>query len=152
MSLPPPTDKHAVAAPERHRRTRRDHASETAEDYVEAIREVIETRGACRVSDLAERFSVSHVTVTRTVGRLVRDGLAETAPRAPITLTPVGARLASACRERHLAVLAFLRALGVSEPAAQLDAEGIEHHVSEETLAAMRRFVQQQTSRTTADR
>ena len=126
--------------PERHRRTRRDHASETAEDYVEAIDEVIGSRGECRVSDLADRFAVSHVTVTRTVGRLVRDGLAETARGRPVTLTPVGSRLAEACRERHETVLRFLRALGVSETTAQLDAEGIEHHVSTETLAAMRRL------------
>ena len=130
----------------RHRRTRRDHASETAEDYVEAIDDLIAANGVCRVSDLAEQFSVSHVTVTRTVGRLVRDGLAETAPRQPITLTPVGARLATACRERHATVLRFLRALGVSETVAQLDAEGIEHHVSEETLELMRRFPERQAS------
>ena len=124
----------------RHRRTRRDHASETAEDYVEAIDDLIRARGRCRVSDLADRFSVSHVTVTRTVARLVRDGLAETAPRRPVTLTPIGERLAASCRRRHAAVLDFLRALGVPEAVAQLDAEGIEHHVSDETLAAMRRF------------
>ncbi len=126
--------------PERHRRTRRDHATEVAEDYVEAIDELIRARGECRVSDLAGQFSVSHVTVSRTVGRLVRDGLAETVPRAPITLTPAGAALAAACRDRHAAVLRFLRALGVPERVAQLDAEGIEHHVSPATLAAMRRF------------
>ena len=129
-------------APHRHRRTRRDHATETAEDYVEAIDDLIAARGACRVADLAGRFSVSHVTVTRTVGRLVRDGLAETAPRAPVTLTAAGAELAAACRDRHAAVLRFLRALGVPEAAAQADAEGIEHHVSPATLAAMRRFAE----------
>ncbi|MFH5803718.1 manganese-binding transcriptional regulator MntR [Alienimonas sp. DA493] len=128
------------AAPHRHRRTRKDHATEVAEDYVEAIAELISKRGECRVSHLAERFSVSHVTVTRTVGRLVRDGLAETTPRAPITLTPAGAELAAACRDRHAAVLRFLLALGVPEAVAQVDAEGIEHHVSPETLAAMRGF------------
>ncbi len=102
--------------------------------------DLIRLRGECRVSQLAERFSVSHVTVTRTVGRLVRDGLAETAPRAPVTLTPAGTALAAACRARHAVVLRFLHALGVPDAVAQADAEGIEHHVSPETLAAMRRY------------
>ena len=133
----PPAEPRAAA---RHRRTRRDHATEVAEDYVEAIGEIGAARGACRVADLAAHFSVSHVTVSRTVGRLVRDGLAETAPREPVSLTPAGAELAAACRDRHAAVLRFLRELGVPEAVAQVDAEGIEHHVSPETLAAMRRF------------
>ena len=135
-----PDPRTPSAQPERHRRTRRDHASEIAEDYVEAVAGLIADRGECRVSDLAERFAVSHVTVSRTVARLVRDGLAETEPHRPVTLTPVGARLAEACRDRHETVLRFLRALGVAEATAQLDAEGIEHHVSRDTLAAMRRF------------
>jgi DtxR family manganese transport transcriptional regulator len=46
--------------------------------------------------------------------------------------------MAEASRERHAVVLQFLRTLGVSEDTALSDAEGIEHHVSEETLAAMR--------------
>ena len=146
--MPPATP---AAGPNRHRRTRRDHATETAEDYVEAVDDLIRGGGVCRVADLAARFSVSHVTVTRTVGRLVRDGLAETAPRRPITLTPAGERLAAACRDRHLVVLRFLRALGVPERAAQLDAEGMEHHVSDETLAAMRRFSRAETSPGPAD-
>ena len=129
-----------MPAGHRHRRTRRDHATEVAEDYVEAIGDLIRARGECRVSQLAERFCVSHVTVTRTVGRLVRDGLAETAPREPVALTPAGAALAARCRDRHATVLRFLRALGVPDPVAQLDAEGREHHVSGETLAAMRQF------------
>ncbi|MEM9701294.1 MAG: manganese-binding transcriptional regulator MntR [Planctomycetota bacterium] len=132
----------APAQQHRHRRTRRDHATELAEDYVESIHELIRDEGVCRVSQLAKRFLVSHVTVTRTVGRLVRDGLAETAPRRPITLTPQGEALAKQCRERHAAVLRFLLALGVPRSVAEVDAEGIEHHVSPETLAAMRAFAE----------
>ena len=49
------------------RKVRRDHASETAEDYVEAIASIIDGRGACRVADLARLMRVSHVTVVKTV-------------------------------------------------------------------------------------
>ncbi|MEM9560551.1 MAG: manganese-binding transcriptional regulator MntR [Planctomycetota bacterium] len=121
-----------------HARTRRDHASETAEDYVEAIAEVIDGRGACRVTDLADRFGVSHVTVVRTVQRLSDEGLVETEPYRPVGLTARGRRLARHCRDRHDVVYRFLLSLGIDEQTAGVDAEGIEHHVSPATLERFR--------------
>ena len=123
-----------------HVRTRIDHATELAEDYVEAIDDILREKGICRVTDLARQFGVTHVTVNRTIGRLQRDGLVETEPYAPVTLTRSGQKLAEASRRRHEIVLAFLQTLGVSEETARIDAEGIEHHVSEETLHVMARF------------
>lgn len=119
------------------RRTRNDHASETAEDYVEGIHDVIQRQGKCRVVDLATLFGVSHVTVTKIVSRLQKEGYVDTQPYAPITLTEDGQKLADEARQRHEIVLDFLRAIGVSEQQAALDAEGIEHHVSPETLRCM---------------
>lgn len=118
-----------------HQRTRSDHASETAEDYVEAVADLVDERGTCRVRDLAERFGVSHVTVVRTVSRLVAEGLLSTEPYQPIALTAKGRRLAHACRERHEVVYRFLIAIGVPPKIAAVDTEGIEHHVSKATLA-----------------
>ena len=124
---------------DRHRRTRSDHSSETAEDLVEAIADIAAERGQCRVVDLARRFDVSHVTVTKTVSRLVRDGLAATEPYGPVELTTKGHRLAIKSRRRHEIVHEFLLALGVSARTAAIDAEGIEHHVSAETLEKLRK-------------
>ncbi|WP_345327543.1 manganese-binding transcriptional regulator MntR [Novipirellula rosea] len=124
-----------------YRRTRQDHSSEMAEDYVEAIADAIAERGACRAVDLVSHFDVTHATVNNTVARLKRDGLASTEPYGPIELTPAGRRLANKCRDRHQTVQAFLLKLGVSETIAALDAEGMEHHASKETLAAMRRVL-----------
>lgn len=121
-----------------HERTRRDHAAETAEDYVEAIADVIDRDGGCRVKDLAERFGVSHVTVVRIVQRLEREGFVATEPYQPLELTASGRALAERCRARHDVVYRFLRAIGVSEKTAAIDSEGIEHHVSPETLARFR--------------
>lgn len=118
----------------RHRRTRQDHSTETAEDYVEAVAEISAETGTCRVVDLAQRFDVSHVTVTRIVGRLKRDGYVDTEPYRPIQLTQKGTRLAAASKRRHDVVYRFLLSIGVSEKTAAIDAEGIEHHVSPETL------------------
>ena len=121
-----------------HRRTRSDHATELAEDYVEAIAESMEQTGTCRVVDLARHFGVSHVTVTRTVGRLQEEGLVRTEKYRPIKLTAKGNRLARKTRERHQIVYEFLRSIGLDEKTAAEDAEGMEHHVSPKTLAKLR--------------
>jgi DtxR family transcriptional regulator, manganese transport regulator len=62
-----------------------------------------------------------------------------TRPYRAIFLTDAGRKLAAECKQRHETVVAFLQSLGISQKAAQLDAEGIEHHVSPETLAAFER-------------
>ena len=124
-----------------HRRTRRDHAAETTEDYVEAISRVLADKGVCRVIDLARRFDVSHVTVTKIVARLKESGLVVSEPYRPLELTEMGRRLASKSRRRHEVVFQFLLSIGVPEAIAAVDSEGIEHHVSPETLEAMRVFV-----------
>jgi DtxR family manganese transport transcriptional regulator len=122
-------------------KVRRDHARETAEDYVEAIGDISERAGACRVADLARHMRVSHVTVVRTIARLSAAGLVEKERYGPVQLTPSGARMAAGARERHRQVFAFLVAIGVPEAVARRDAEGLEHHVSPATIAAMRRVV-----------
>lgn len=69
-----------------------------------------------------------------------RDGLVKSEPYRSIFLTDAGEALAQHCRERHQLVVDFLKRLGVPDEIAARDAEGIEHHVSEETLRAMARF------------
>ena len=128
---------------ERFRGTRAAHRDETAEDYVEAIGQLIDSQGEARVRDLTQMMGVSHVTVTRIVARLQKKGLVETEPYRPITLTRAGRTMARRARERHEAVLAFLRAIGVPRRQAEIDTEGIEHHVSDATVRAMRRLTEQ---------
>ncbi len=124
-----------------YRRTRSDHAQETAEDYVELIAELIRDTGEARTVDIARRLGVTHVTVSKTLARLQREDLITSAPYRSIFLTPKGARLAGASRQRHEVVVAFLLALGVPQQDADIDAEGIEHHLSSSTLQAMKRFL-----------
>lgn len=121
--------------------TRREHANETAEDYVEAIADLVAEMGEARVVDLAKRLGVTHVTVNRTIVRLQKGGYVTAQPYRAIFLTDKGRKLAAACKRRHESVVAFLRSIGVSERIAEMDAEGIEHHVSPETLAAFNRFI-----------
>lgn len=135
----------AAAAPfdreaENHRRTRRAHLTEIAEDYVEVIADLIDSSGEARAVDIARRLGVTHVTVVKTIARLQREGLVTAKPYRSIFLSEAGRALAERVRHRHEVVVRFLRALGVSESSARSDAEGIEHHVGEETLAAFERF------------
>jgi len=118
--------------------TRREHAAEIAEDYVEAIADLTAETGEARVVDLARRLGVTHVTVTRTIARLQKGGLVTAQPYRSIFLTEKGSELAAMCKARHETVAAFLRSLGISDRVAEMDAEGIEHHVSPQTLAAFK--------------
>lgn len=122
-------------------RTREEHSQETAQDYVELIAELIAETGEARAIDLANRLGVTHVTVGRTIRRLQRDGFVTAQPYRSIFLTDAGRKLAEESRRRHEIVFEFLKSLGIPEAVAESDAEGIEHHVSPETLAAFGEFL-----------
>jgi len=126
------------------KKVRADHASETAQDYVEAVSDIVHRHGVCRVKHLVEHMGVSHVTVSRIISRLQDEQFVETEHHRPIRLTAKGERLAAASRRRHEIVLQFLLALGVPESEAGSDAEGIEHHVGSATLQSMEQFLQHQ--------
>jgi DtxR family manganese transport transcriptional regulator len=97
------------------------------------------------VVDLARRLGVTHVTVNRTLARLQAAGYVSTQPYRAIFLTEPGRTLATECKRRHETVVAFLLSLGIPERAAELDAEGIEHHVSPETLAAFEKALKKKS-------
>jgi DtxR family manganese transport transcriptional regulator len=122
-------------------RVREAHQVEVAEDYVELIADLIDATGEARAADIARRLGVSHPTVVKAIGRLQREGLVESLPYRSIFLTDSGRTMAERSKRRHEIVLGFLKALGVSEETAERDAEGVEHHVSEETLRAFERYI-----------
>ncbi|MBS1709314.1 MAG: manganese-binding transcriptional regulator MntR, partial [Armatimonadetes bacterium] len=108
-----------MSTAERFRRVREDHSRETAEDYVELIQALTVENGEARAVDLATRLGVSQVTVTKTIQRLVRDGLVTSQPYRAVFLTEEGRRLADESRRRHEIVVGFLLALGVGEQTAE---------------------------------
>src|ERR671933_2571628 len=128
------------------RSTRRAHETETAEDYVELIADLIEATGEARSVEIAARLGVSGPTVTKTVGRLQRDGLVESRPYRSIFLTEAGWEMARHYRRRHRIVVEFLLSLGADEETARIDAEGMEHHVSERTLEAFEHAIRQRSA------
>jgi len=122
-------------------RVRQAHQREVAEDYVELIADLIDVTGEARAVDLAERLCVTNATVNNALNRLTREGLVTRQRYRSIFLTDSGRALAETARERHRLVRDFLVGLGVDPETAEIDAEGIEHHTSEKTLAALRRFL-----------
>lgn len=121
-------------------RVREAHQTETIEDYVELIADLIEVQKEARASDLAARLGVANPTVSKMLSRLQEDGYIETQPYRSIFLTDKGKKLAKKSKERHQIVLEFLIRLGVDAETAEFDAEGIEHHISAQTLEIMRKF------------
>ena len=123
------------------RRVRADHHVELAADYVELVADLIDERGEARGTDIAMRLGVANATVVKTLKRLTDQGLVTQEPYRAIFLTGEGWKLAEDGKRKHHIVETFLLALGVPADTARIDSEGIEHHVSADTLKAMARFV-----------
>ena len=134
-------DDTAVRRAAAFRATREAHASEMAEDYVELIGDLIEERGEARVIDLAQHMGVTQPTVAKIIQRLKSLGLVQNRRYRALFLTDAGKALATRSRERHQTVVDFLVVLGIDPEIAAIDSEGMEHHVSDATLQAMRRVV-----------
>jgi DtxR family manganese transport transcriptional regulator len=123
-------------------RARAARSTALLEDYVELIDDLIATGGEARPIDIARRLGVSHPTAVKSISRLKREGLVTARPYRGVFLTEAGQALAARVRSRHRLVVELLLAVGVAPEDAEADAEGIEHHVSEATLAAFARFVE----------
>ncbi|WP_091680267.1 manganese-binding transcriptional regulator MntR [Methylocapsa palsarum] len=127
---------------QRFEKARSAQAGALLEDYVELIDDLLGSGGEARPTDIARRLGVSHATAIKSIARLKREGLATSKLYRGVFLTPEGHDLAARVRARHRLVVDLLIAVGVPERCAELDAEGIEHHVSEAALAAFARFLE----------
>ena len=128
---------------ESFRQARAARRSALVEDYVELIADLLDAGGEARQVDIAARLGVAQPTVAKMLKRLAEEGFVAQRPYRGVFLTAAGQALALRSRERHRLVERFLLALGVAPETARRDAEGLEHHVSEETLDAFARFVAQ---------
>jgi DtxR family transcriptional regulator, manganese transport regulator len=138
----PPRLPAELAQARRFGKTRSAQSSALLEDYVELIADLLATTGEARPTDIARRLGVSHVTAIRTISRLKRDGVATARPYRGVFLTEAGQVLAERVRARHRLVVNLLVALGVPAEAAEADAEGMEHYVSDSTLKVFAQFLQ----------
>ncbi|MBZ4023835.1 transcriptional regulator MntR [Rhodobacter sp. TJ_12] len=127
--------------PERFTQARAAQSMAVLEDYAEMIDDLAQELGEARITDIAARMGVTHPTATKAVARLKREGLAVSRPYRGVFLTEQGAALAARVRMRHRVVVDLLVAVGVPQETAEIDAEGLEHHVSDVTLKAFETFL-----------
>ena len=108
--------------------------STAVEDYLEQILELINTKGYARVADIAQGLRISQASVTNMVQRLDSEGLLKYEKYRGLVLTTAGETLARNIMQRHQLLTDFLRMLGVNEEVIYHDVEGMEHHISPQTL------------------
>jgi DtxR family manganese transport transcriptional regulator len=136
--LPQNTQPHRAA---HFKETRLQRFQEIAEDYTEMIAEMIAARGKARVCDLARQMGISHVAVLKSIKKLIRDGYLIKNENQEIELTPKGEELGAFSKKKHEILTAFLLHIGVPEKIVPIDVEGLEHHLSKETLQALENFL-----------
>jgi Mn-dependent DtxR family transcriptional regulator len=111
--------------------------STAVEDYLEQILDLINTKGYARVADIAQGLKISQASVTNMVQRLDAEGLLKYEKYRGLVLTTAGETLARNIMLRHHLLTDFLRTLGIREEAIYHDVEGMEHHISPQTLQAI---------------
>ena len=112
------------------------------EDHIEQIYLLIENKGYARVSDIAEALSVLPSSVTKMVQKLDKDGYLVYEKYRGLTLTPKGEKLGKRLVKRHELLEQFLRLIGVDEGHIYEDVEGIEHHLSWNSIDRIADLVQ----------
>jgi len=114
----------------------------TTQEYVEVIHDLERANKVARVKDIAEKRGVTRSSVSLVLNQLVKKELIAHEQYGHVTLTETGQSLASSLERRHRIIKGFLvSALGIPEEVAESDACKLEHHVSDESLAAFVRFL-----------
>jgi len=112
--------------------------SESMEDYLEAIFNLIRENGSARVTDIANQLEIAASSVNQGLKKLNQEGLVTQEKYGPIKLTEAGLETAEEIRCKHKILYLFLnKTLGVSKKNADLDACSIEHALSEESFSKL---------------
>ena len=111
--------------------------SQSAEDYLERIHELIEEKGYARVVDIASSLEVKQASVTSMVQKLGELGYVNYEKYRGLILTDKGREVAMRIQRRHETLSRFFSLLGLDSKTQQADIEGIEHHLSAETLKCL---------------
>ena len=108
--------------------------SQSAEDYLERIHELIESKGSAHVADIAQSLRVGQPSVTSMVQKLADAGYLRYEKYRALTLTDEGRAVAERIRDRHAVLARFFTLFGLDAETQARDIEGIEHHLSPDTL------------------
>ncbi|MGG5253880.1 transcriptional regulator MntR [Neobacillus sp. SM06] len=112
------------------------------EDYIEQIYILIEEKGYARVSDIAEALSVHPSSVTKMVQKLDKDEYLVYEKYRGLVLTPKGKKIGKRLVYRHELLEQMLKIIGVKEENIYRDVEGIEHHLSWDSIDRIGDLVQ----------
>jgi Mn-dependent DtxR family transcriptional regulator len=104
------------------------------EDYLEVIYELLKEKGYVKSKDISRILNVKASTVTIMLKTLAEKKLINYEKYGGITLTEEGVKKAEEISKKHKIIIDFLLLLGIDEKQANLEAEGIEHIVSDATL------------------
>jgi Mn-dependent DtxR family transcriptional regulator len=115
--------------------------TESAEDYLERIYELTEDKGRARMVDIARSLRIRQASVTQMVQKLGEHGFVRYEKYRGLVLTAKGKGVARAVRRRHRVLEEFFELLGVDRQTAQLDLEGIEHHLSPASVERIEELV-----------
>lgn len=118
------------------------HLQESGEMYLETILVLTQQRGAVRSVDISEYRNFSKPSVSRAIGLLRSGGFVTMDRNGFLTLTESGLEIARKIYERHKLLTLFLQRLGVDEKTAAEDACKMEHVISDESFAAIKRHAQ----------
>ncbi len=108
--------------------------SQSAEDYLERIEALIREKGYARMVDIASSLRVKQASVTSMVQKLAEAGYVNYEKYRGLMLTDKGRAVASRIKKRHETLSRFFSLFGLDEQTQQQDIEGIEHHLSPETV------------------
>ena len=108
--------------------------SQSAEDYLERIHELIESKGNAHVADIAQSLGVGQPSVTSMVQKLADEGYLNYEKYRSLTLTDSGRSVAKRIRDRHKVLAGFFTLFDLDDKTQARDIEGIEHHLSAKTL------------------
>ena len=118
------------------------HIQESGEMYLETIYLLTKEKPHVRAIDISEYMGFSKPSVSRAIGLLRNGGYITVDADGHITLTDAGCEISSKIYRRHRVLTRLLMHIGVAEDVAAEEACKIEHHISDETLAAMEKYVE----------
>ena len=112
--------------------------SQSAEDYLERILELVQETGQARVVDIANSLNIRQASVTNMVKKLCETGFVEHEKyERGLVLTMEGREVAERIQRRHATLSRFFSLLELDSETQQRDIEGIEHHLSRDTVSAL---------------
>ena len=118
------------------------HIQESGEMYLETIHVLYKKNGAVRAIDISEHMGYSKPSVSRAMSILKSADYIAVDEHGYITLTDTGLEIANKMYERHTLLTEFLVRLGVDREIAADDACKIEHHISEASFDAIKKFTE----------